>query len=344
MQFKRWSVLKAIAPVLFLLALIIGLIVRGPGENGAAGTGAKTAYPLTGEAFSLDTYCSISIYAGGGEAALSKAMDALSAYDDLLNPLKEGSDIYKINHRTSETVELQEETARMLSAVRKLEQMSGGDFEPVIAPLTDFWDIQHRKKAPAEAEVAEKRKEVVSGAWEVKGTSFYAYAPALKIDIGAFAKGFIADRLRDLLRTEGVTSAVISLGGNVLCLGEKPDGEPFRIGLKKPERGSEEYLDVLDINDLSVVTAGIYERYFEEDGVIYHHILDPKTGWPVQNELAAVTVVGPSSELCDALSTTLFIKGEKDGTAFLSEWNEQEGGAYSAYFIRRGGHYTKAGA
>lgn len=333
------EVCKSVLPVILLVGFLLAALWLGPSEE--AQQTAQPGSPLTADAFFLDTFCSVTVY-DGSEAALDRALAELEQFDNLWNQSKEASDIYRINHRSTDAVEVDEETAALLRWAKTYEEQVGGDFDVTVAPLSALWDTQHRTEVPSEEEIAEAKSQLAFDAWSIDGNTFRAENQTLQIDIGAFAKGYIADRMKEEMKADGVQSAVINLGGNVLCIGEEAENKPFRIGLKKPERGSESYLKILDINDLSVVTAGIYERYFEQDGVIYHHILDPKTGWPVQNDLAAVTVVGPESAACDALCTTLFIKGEADGKAFLADWNKGEAasavnGSYYAYFIHRDG-------
>lgn len=305
---------------------------------------AKTGdVPITASVFSLDTFCRITVYRGGGEAALAAATERLDAFEALFDQSRESSDIYRINHRESGRVEISEDTARMLSDAQRFSAATGGAFDVTLGELTALWDVRNRTHVPEEAEIREAlsardpegyRIEQADGGWR-----FVTENTRLQIDIGAIAKGYIADRLRENLLANGVESAVINLGGNVLCVGNSPDGAPFAVGVRKPEKDSAEELFRLSAGERSVVTAGIYERYFEENGVQYHHILSPEDGWPVQNELAAVTVVGSASELCDALSTTLLIKGTKEGLRFLAEYNRNnaEDAPYLAYFLKRDG-------
>ena len=137
------------------------------------------------------------------------------------------------------------------------------------------------------------------------------------LDLGAIAKGYIADRLKDFLLEQGVTSATISLGGNILCVGAKPDGSAFKIGIQKPFDEQGQPLLIAEVNDWSVVTSGVYERCFEQDGVFYHHILDPSTGYPCDNGLLSVTILSPASVDGDALSTTCFSLGLDRGMALI---------------------------
>ena len=153
------------------------------------------------------------------------------------------------------------------------------------------------------------------------------------MDVGAFAKGYIADRLKDILMDSGVSSAIINLGGNVLCFGKDRDGDSFKVGVRYPEHLSDEIAFTVEADDISVVTAGTYERYFEYEGRRYHHILDPATGYPADSDLCSVTVAGESSALCDALCTTLLIKGRDEGESWLRKYNQDNKTSYEAWFI-----------
>ena len=162
----------------------------------------------------------------------------------------------------------------------------------------------------------------------VEGSQVILDSPDTAIDLGAIAKGYIADRIKDYLLENGVNSATINLGGNVLCVGSRPDGTPFKIGLQMPFADRNETIAALNIDGLSVVTSGVYERHFELDGVNYHHLLNPEDGYPYQNGLLSVTIVSPLSVDGDALSTSCFSLGLEKGM----ELAESMDGVY-AYFI-----------
>ncbi len=293
---------------------------------------AGNDYPMSRDLYLLDTYCMITSYEGGGKEALAAAADALDAYDAMMNYNREGSDIYKINHRTSDRVEVSEDTAKLLMLCREFCEESGGILEPAIRPVTSLWDFKEEKKVPEEAELKEALGKVRSLQWTVEGNEFVALDEEVRIDVGAVAKGFIADRVKEVMLENGITSGIINLGGNVLCIGKRPDGKPFSIGVRDPE-DEKGYAFALESDDGSVVTAGAYERSFIEDGVRYHHILDPATGYPARTGLESVTVTGPESAVCDGLSTTLFIMGEEKGREFLDSYNQEHGTAYQGYFL-----------
>ncbi len=156
-------------------------------------------------------------------------------------------------------------------------------------------------------------------------------SPDSSIDLGAIAKGYIADRMKDYLLEKGVKSAVINLGGNVLCVGKKPDGSPFKIGLQKPYADRNETIETLNIEDMSVVSSGVYERHFEKDGVNYHHILNPRDGFPYENGLVSVTILSKLSVDGDALSTTCFSMGLEKGMELLNSMDDVYGVYYRGW-------------
>ena len=391
------EILKRIFPVILIAAAIFAVIVSDTPEKQQARAEAEQRedlkaalsgkYPMTVSAFSLDTFCTLTIYAGGGSEALANGVSLLSDYDELFNQSKEQSDIYRINHRTEQEVPISPETAELLQLAKTISAASGGDFDVTVGQLTALWNFkntENRTSIPSEDEIraalascdpdgfsivfrndaeenlTEGKSPAENGTAEnhtagsdTQQAYFSSDNEKLQIDVGAIAKGYIADKLKEQMLADGVTSAIINLGGNVLCIGEQPEGEPFVIGLKKTDKNSQQEIAKLAIDDLSVVTAGIYERYFELNGVHYHHILSTRDGYPVQNGLSAVTVVGPRSAVCDALSTTLFIKGKEAGQEFLETCNAEllsrtsgpqaEGaGPYYAYFISRDGAEVSA--
>lgn len=298
----------------------------------------KNAQPVTADVFFLDTYCTMTVYKGGDKDVLPAAKEELKRYDALFNAESESSDIYRINHRSSDTVPISEETAEMLSMAYEVQKCSGGALWMGIRPLTELWDIKNRKSRPSDDEIRKALRLSEEATFEIEGPGpegwvFRAGNEGTMIEAGAFAKGYIADRLKELFIEKGVRSAIIDLGGNVHTVGENTDGTPFRIGIKDPE-GAGSYQYILEVTDESVVTAGSYERYFEENGIRYHHILDPKTGCPADTGLSSVTVKGPSSFVCDALATACFVLGEEEGRALMEKYNSENGTGYEGIFIK----------
>lgn len=323
---------KRIAAIILMFVFFLGGSALSKYVIKQREAAAENEYPMTRDVYLLDTYCQLTSYEGGGQEALSKAVEALNHYDDIMNYSKEGSDIYNINHREQEHVRIDHDTAEMLILARELCIETDGILEPAIRPVTSLWDFKEEKKVPDADALSQALTKVKSLAWDIEGDEFVAADTDVRIDVGAIAKGYIADRIKEVMIDNGVSSGIINLGGNVLCIGGRPDGTPFSVAISDP--GSEDgYFMALELNDTSAVTAGAYERYFIEDGVRYHHIIDPETGYPARTGLESVTVVGSVSAVCDGLSTSLFIMGEDKGRKFLESYNARHGTDYEAYFL-----------
>lgn len=269
--------------------------------------------------FALDTVVSVTVY--GETAAAQTALDAsfaeLERLEALLSATREGSDVDRINQAGGAPVTVAEETAQLLILSQQVAALSGGAFDVTIRPVSVLWDFSADKPSvPDTAALAAACALVDHRQLTVAGTTVTLTAGG--IELGGVAKGYIADRLRDVLTRQGVTSALIDLGGNIVAVGDKA-GEPFRIGIKDPADVSS-LCAIVNVSDLSVVTSGSYERGFTLEGVRYHHLLDPKTGMPVQNGLASVTILAQSSALADALSTACFVLGESGARQLLAEY------------------------
>lgn len=348
---KRILNLLPLALFVMVIAILIsgedrGSIYKdgGSAETGlsagskGADSGSDEDYPMSRDAFLLDTYCTISIYEGGGSQALEEALKQLELYDRLFSPEGEDSDISRINNRQEDSLQIDPETAELFESVSSVYESAEGDFEIGIGALTDLWDIKERTEPPKASEIDEARKQVSYKGFQIEHREdgscwFISSLKDLKVDVGAFAKGYIADRMKDILMDSGVSSAIINLGGNVLCFGRDRDGDSFKVGVRYPEHLSDEIAFMVEADDISVVTAGTYERYFEYEGIRYHHILDPATGYPADSGLCSVTVAGESSALCDALCTALLIKGLDEGESWLRKYNQDNGTSYEAWFI-----------
>ena len=218
-------------------------------------------------------------------------------------------------------------------------ELSGGAFDITIEPVSSLWDFTSGEKIVPDAEtIAEKQACVGYEDVELKGNKLRFKKEGMGIELGAVAKGYIADKVKEYLVSEGVKSAVIDLGGNVLCVGEKPDGKPFKIGIQKPFADRSETVSAVEIAGTSVVSSGIYERYFEKDGKLYHHILDPATGYPYENGLVSVTVLSEESADGDGLSTACFALGLEKGLELIEQTPDTE-----AMFITEDGemHFSK---
>lgn len=296
---------------LFCLLLSAVLILS---SGCAAG---KEEGPISKTDILLDTVVTVTIYSGGSREILDDCFALAAEYEKLFSRTLPGSDIYELNARHTETVS--PETAELIELGLYYSAFSGGRFDISIGSVSSLWDFSSGSgTVPDSGLIKEALRSVGYEKVSVEGTEVTFSDPGTMLDLGAIAKGYIADRMKEMLAERGVTSAIINLGGNTLCIGEKPDGTPFRVGIQYPFRDSGEIIAVVNVRDISVVSSGSYERYIEEDGKSYHHILDPSTGYSADSDMCSVTVLCPSSAKADALSTICFIIGS-DAALELAE-------------------------
>lgn len=237
-------------------------------------------------------------------------------------------------------VELHEDTLTLLRAALSYAELTDGKVDPTIGSVNRLWDFTSPEAAalPDDAALAQALSHVDYSIVTIDGNLAALNDPYAELDLGFIAKGYIADRIKEYLVSQGVTSALINLGGNVLAIGSKPDGSPFKVGVQEPFAPAGATAYTLPVTDQSVVSSGNYERYFEKDGRIYHHILDTETGYPVWNNLSEVTVLCDSSMEGDALSTACFILGAEKGMALIESLPDTE-----AIFITSDGEILRSG-
>lgn len=279
--------------------------------------------------FLMDTVVSVTLYDSSDGEILRGCFEELARCDRLWSRTDPESEIYLLN--LGEIFEVSEETSELLKKALYFSELSDGAFDVTICPVSKLWSFKSGGTVPDEAAVAEALRRVGYKNMTVTEQNEVIFSVSgMETDLGGIAKGYAADRLKEYLLEQGVKSALINLGGNTLCIGEKPDGSPFRVGIQYPFKGQNEIIAVLQIRNMSVVTSGIYERSFERDGVLYHHLLDPATGYPVNNELLSVSIICKSSADADALSTACFVLGLDKGMELI---NGMDG--YYAVFITK---------
>lgn len=329
---KHRTIAAALAGIL-LLSLLAGCQPQGAENSAAPTTGPTVEAGLPKQSrvgFFFDTVITIEAYTDD-ETILDDALAECQRYDDLLSKTKEGSDVWKINHANGERVAVSQETRDIIEKALEYSDLSDGRFDITIEPCVALWDFTGENVGvlPDEAELAEAASHVDYTKIDINDQGVQLPVGET-IDLGAIAKGYITDRIRDFLVDRGVTCGILNFGGNVLVIGSKPDGSDWNIGIQDPDSTTGESIAVVPVRDCAVVTSGIYERGFDLDGVRYHHILDTSTGWPVQNELAGITILAGDAFDADALSTTVFAMGLEEGTAFVESLEGVE-----AVFITR---------
>lgn len=281
--------------------------------------------------FMLNTICSITVYSEKNkdktsEELVDEAFDLCQTYEDTFSRTIEGSDIYNINNSGGAPVTVSDDTIEILETAKYFSELSDGAFDITTAPLSIRWDFEgENPSVPPDDEIQELLAKVDYTKIKIDGNTVTLEAPVEAIDLGAIAKGYIADKLAEFLKDNGVTSAIISLGGNIYAIGENAEEKrPFNLGVQDPKSEDGSILGYLQLSDKSLVTSGDYQRYFMQDGKRYHHILAPKTGYPAESGLSSVTIISDSSVVGDALSTTCFVLGKDKGLELINSYDGVE--------------------
>lgn len=341
-SFKHIRILRL---TVILSAVFLAMSMTGCSSLKSASSEETKDY-IRSTDFRLNTIVTITIYDSEDESLLTQCMELCDKYEKIFSRTASESELFQLNHRKltpvqghPHTYHISEDLAELLSIGLSWTQNSGEAFDIAIAPLTELWDFtSEAPSVPADPDIRDVLSRCGIQGVSIDGQDISLESDDTEFDLGGIAKGYIADRIKDFLVSRGVQSATINLGGNVLCIGAKPDGTPFRIGVQKPFADRNETVAAMDITDKSVVSSGIYERFFEEDGTLYHHILNPKTGYPYANDLIAVTIISNKSVDGDALSTACFALGYEKGMDFIEAIPDTE-----AIFITDDYelHYTK---
>lgn len=307
---------------LFALIIITLLLTGCSNFNTKNDILYENSQPIKRSSFLLDTIVTVQVYDSQDESILDEAIDIIKKYELIFSPTNENSELYKLNHRLLTHDELRHtisnELADILSHGIRYGDLSNGSFDITIAPILYLWDFKAEDPVLSDQNSLNKAIPLVDYKnISLESNTLIFKNEAMGIDLGGIAKGYIADRIKDYLLDQGVKSAMINLGGNVLCVGNKPDGSPFKVGIQMPYADRNETIAAMEISDMSVVSSGIYERFIEVDGIPYHHILNPKTGFPVNNNLISVSIISPYSVDGDGLSTTTFALGLEKGIELI---------------------------
>lgn len=289
--------------------------------TGCSAPAEEMQQPVERSLFAMNTYMTFTAYGEDAQAALQEAEECIQQVEGLWSVTDEDSEIYQANHSGGQPVTVSEETAEIISFALEMAQRTGGALDPTIYPVLTAWGFTtDSKQVPSQQQIAQLLEQVGYDRIQINGSEL-TVPDGMELDLGAVGKGYTADLVTEILRRHGVTSALISLGGNIQAIGSRPDGSDWRLGIRAPwESGN---LGVLTVSDAAVVTSGGYENYFDdEQGNIYWHILDPSTGYPADSGLQSFTIVGREGKMCDALSTALFVMGAQSAEQY---WRENGG-------------------
>lgn len=300
-----------------LLVLLIGClahVLTGQQEKQAADTD-----PVVRQLFAMDTVMTFTAYGEEAEAVVQAAMEEVERLDALLSTGSSSSEISQINAAGGGS--LSADTAAILTEALTLYQDTDGLFDCSIYPLMQLWGFPTQEyHVPTEEELAQTLALVDASRLQLEDDgSGVTLGEGQQIDLGGIAKGYTSARVMAIYEEYGITSGMVSLGGNVQTLHTKPDGSAWRIGIQDPDKTAGEILAVVEVENEAVITSGGYERYFEEDGETYIHILDPRTGRPADSGLTSVTIISPDGMLADGLSTSLYIMGLDEAADYWRE-------------------------
>ncbi len=287
--------------------------------------------------FAMDTFMQLEAYGENASKTLSECQAEIRRIESLLSVSSASGDIYRINHAAGEPVPVTRETTMLLSEAVSVCAETDGAFDPTVYPLVANWGFFNNEQHVPEPQHIASLLPLVG--WEnisIAGQTV-TIPNGAGIDLGGIAKGYATDRLVSILRQGGVESALLSLGGNVYAFGGKPDGSAWHIAIQNPADAAS-VIGTVAVKDLAVITSGIYQRNFTVDGVTYHHILDPKTGYPANTGLSSVTIICKNAARADALSTALFVMGYDRAISF---WRNS--GDFAAIFVDLNGtvRYTE---
>lgn len=303
---------------LFVSFLLINILVL-------TGCSSKTQEPISKTGFYFDTVIQIDIYDSKDSELLDQCFEYCESFEQTFSRTIETSEIYLINHANGTPVEVSDMTLELIQKGIEYGDLTNGKFDITIAPLMELWDFKNNTgTVPDNIAIQEALSHVDYKNIAIDGNKVSLTDPDAAIDLGGIAKGYMADYLKEYLIGEDVESALINLGGNILTIGSKPDGMPFNLGIQKPFDKQGAAITSVKVTDSSVVSSGVYERYFEVDDVLYHHILDTATGYPCDNKLLGVTILSKESVDGDALSTSCFALGLDDGMKLIEMLDDVE--------------------
>lgn len=302
---------KGIVPYLIVAVVLVALVAA-----------ANRPKRIEQSDFLMDTIVQIVVFDKNvrrGEEAVKEAYLEMARLESLLDRHNAASEVSQVNQAAGQkAVKVSGETMEVISRAISVGELSEGAFDITVAPLLHLWGFTTGDpRVPNEEELALALSRVDYRLIELdraKNTVFLQENGA-ELDLGGIAKGFIIDKAADILFARGVASAYLDAGGDIRVIGSKPDGSAWRIGVRHP-RERRQLIAVLELRDSSVVTSGDYERFFLEDGIRYHHILNPQTGLPAR-DLISVTVVAADAFTADALSTAVFVLGRERGMALI---------------------------
>lgn len=316
--------MKFYKKVSLILVFILGTLMfagcnKEPEPNT---TNNSSSEPLSKTELVIGTVCTIKIYDKKDSAILDEAFAKLSQLEDILSINKENTELDEVNENAGiKPIKVSADTMTVVKEGLEFSKLSKGALDITVGPLVKLWGIgTDNHRLPSEEEINEAKALVNYENVEIdeNNNTIYLKEKGMIIDLGAIAKGYAADEVVKILKANGVSSAIVDLGGNIFTVGEKIDGSPWKVGVQNPEEARNDTIGFVSVKNKSIVTSGVYERYFTENGKNYHHILNPETGYPYENDILGVSIISDISIDGDSLSTTLFALGVEEGLKLIN--------------------------
>lgn len=288
----------------------------------------KQVEPQSQSFIMLGTVCKVTIYDNPTAEAFSASFARLKEIEDRMSLRNQKSEVAEVNRFAGKSgVVVSEDTFTVIQKALEIAVLSKGAFDPTVGPLVQAWDIGgDNPRKPPQEEIDSLLPLIGYDRviLDSETSTVFLKDEGMILDLGGIAKGYAADEVARILHEQGVNHAIVNLGGNVLTLGNKSDGNPWKIGVQDPEALRGEFVMILSLTDQTLVTSGPYERFLELDGEVYHHILNTQTGYPVKSEFTSVSIITRNSLLADALSTSLYALGYEDGMALINTLEDVE--------------------
>lgn len=325
MNTKSWKVRVSIAIISLIIITGLSYIFF---FNNSNDTSAGNESSSSESVFLMDTLVEIKIFGNNSREIVDKGTERLKEIDRKMSTTDSSSDISKINNNPGEEIEVSEDTFLVIQKALEYAEKSEGKYDPTVGPLVNLWGIgTEEAQVPSEKDINSVLEKIDYNSVTLNEDkkTVKLEKEGMSLDLGGIAKGYAADEIEKLVKANyDNPSAYVNLGGNVLVVGKKADGSLWNIGIQDPRKNRGSVMASLETEDKTIVTSGNYERYFEENGEIYHHIFDPDTGRPVRNNLTSVSIVTDNSLQGDALSTTLYIMGLEKGLDFIENTEDTE--------------------
>ncbi len=322
MDLKKLSTITHFSALLILIAFLTGCAPLSPQNNETS----DEIKPTVETTFLMGTLIKITIYDEiEDKQIIQKTFDRIAEIEDKMTITKDNgkSEIIKLNNFAGEDfVELSPDTFYVLERGKYYSELTNGKFDITIGPLVKLWNIGTEQAAiPKQTEISNTLQLINHKDLILDQDNFKAKLnnPGMIVDLGAIAKGYAADEAAKVLKEAGINHAIINLGGNVLTLNTRPDGTPWRLGIQDPNEPRGNYMGIVKLNNQTLVSSGVYERYFEKDGAVYHHILNPETGLPEENSILSVSIITDESIEADAMSTVVFLLGLEKGMQMVED-------------------------